>query len=180
MQVQLGPGDFAVLHAGSSPATPYKRYPALQLAAVARELWSREQLPSLVTSGPDPEERALARRVVAASGGAARLAPDTTDLSELALLLAQARVAVGGDTGPLHLASLVGTPVVQLLGPTDPVENAPWRETASRQLRVPIACSPCRRGCPEATCMQRIAPAAVAEAAQELIARRRSSALRAS
>jgi ADP-heptose:LPS heptosyltransferase len=35
----------------------------------------------------------------------------------------------------MHVASLVGTPVVQLLGPTDPIENAPWRETPSRSLR---------------------------------------------
>jgi len=162
---------FAVLHAGSSARTPYKRYPADRLAAVARALLAREGIRSLVTSGPDAGERELARAVVAGSQGAAELAPETADLDQLAALLAQARVAIGADTGPLHLAASVGTPVVQLLGPTDPVENAPWSRAASRQLRVPLACSPCRRGCPEATCMKLLAPEAVAGAAGELLRR---------
>ena len=41
------------------------------------------------------------------------------ELGDLAALLAVCRLYVGGDTGPMHTASLVGTPVVQLLGPTD-------------------------------------------------------------
>jgi ADP-heptose:LPS heptosyltransferase len=67
------------------------------------------------------------------------------------------------------VASLVGTPVVQLLGPTDPVENAPWRETPARSLRVGLACSPCRRGCAAAPCLRTLAPEAVIAAARELL-----------
>ena len=78
----------------------------------------------------------------------------------------------------MHVASLVGTPVVQLLGPTDPVENAPWGETPSRQVRVPIACSPCRRGCAAATCMRSISPDAVLAAARELLSLGGATALR--
>ena len=74
--------------------------------------------------------------MVAASGGAARLAPRTADLGELGALLSACRLYVGGDTGPMHVASLVGTPVVQLLGPTDPIENAPWPDTPSRSVRA--------------------------------------------
>lgn len=168
-----GPG-FAVLHPGSSAGTPYKRYPAQRLAEVARELFEREGLRSRVTRGSDPVERDLAQQVVNAAQGAAELAPETADLAELAELLAGARVVIGADTGPLHLASTVGTPVVQLLGPTDPVENAPWARTPSRQLRVGLSCSPCRRGCPEATCMNLLAPAAVVGAARELLQRPRA------
>jgi ADP-heptose:LPS heptosyltransferase len=64
----------------------------------------------------------------------------------------------------------VGTPVVQLLGPTDPVENAPWRETPSRQVRIRVPCSPCRRGCAAATCMRGIPSDAVLAAARDLLA----------
>ena len=70
----------------------------------------------------------------------------------------------------MHVASAVGTPVVQLLGPTDPVENAPYPGTPSRTLRVQIGCNPCRRGCAAATCMRVIPAAAVLEAARELLA----------
>jgi heptosyltransferase-1 len=158
------------LHPGTSDATPWKRYPVRGFAEVARALAKQEGLPSIVTSGPGRDDAALARAVVEAAGGAARLAPETRSLSELAVLLASCRLAIGGDTGPLHVAALVGTPVVQLLGPTDPVENAPWPGTPSRSLRVPLACSPCRRGCPAALCMRMIRPQAVVAAARELLA----------
>jgi ADP-heptose:LPS heptosyltransferase len=68
--------------------------------------------------------------------------------------------------------------VLQLLGPTDPVENAPWGETPSRQLRVPLPCSPCRSGCPAVTCMRSLSPDAVLAAARELLAPRGAQALR--
>jgi ADP-heptose:LPS heptosyltransferase len=107
---------------------------------------------------------------VAAADGAARRAPATASLADLAALFTCARLYVGSDTGPMHIASLVGTPVVQLLGPTHPVENRPWEETPSRTVRVPVACSPCRRGCSAATCMQVIGAELVVAAARELLA----------
>jgi ADP-heptose:LPS heptosyltransferase len=123
-----------------------------------------------VLAGATPGERALAESIVAASSGAAELAPATPTLGDLAALLEQCRLYVGGDTGPMHVASLVGTPVVQILGPTDPIENAPWVDTPSRSVRTPVACSPCRRGCAAATCMRRVAPETVVEAARALLA----------
>jgi ADP-heptose:LPS heptosyltransferase len=106
---------------------------------------------------------------VAASQGAATLAPRTPTLGDLASVFAASRLFIGSDSGPLHVASLVGTPVVQLMGPTDPVENAPWSGTPSRQVRLPVLCSPCRSGCPAATCMRSITPDAVLAAARELL-----------
>ena len=91
-------------------------------------------------------------------------------LGDLAVLFAASRLYIGSDSGPMHVASLVGTPVLQLLGPTDPVENAPWSETASRQVRIRVPCSPCRRGCAAATCMRGISSDAVLAAARELLA----------
>ena len=80
------------------------------------------------------------------------------------------RHLIGSDSGPLHVASLVGTPVVQILGPTDPVQNAPYPETPSRTVHVPLGCSPCRRGCRAVTCMRIVPPAAILAAAAELLA----------
>ena len=48
------------------------------------------------------------------------------DLQELRALIERSRLFVGGDTGPLHLACAVGTPVVALFGPTDPARNGPF------------------------------------------------------
>jgi ADP-heptose:LPS heptosyltransferase len=157
------------LHPGTSAATPYKRWQPERYAEVARAL-GKEGLPCVVTFGPTPEERARAEAVVAAAGGTARLAPESGSLPELAALLERCLVFVGSDSGPLHLASLVGTPVVQLLGPTDPVENEPHPGTPSRTVRAPVPCSPCRRGCSAAVCMRGIESSAVVASVRELLA----------
>ena len=158
------------IHPGASPGKSYKRYAAQHYGEVARLLWRSQGVRSLVIRGADPDEHDLARTVVEASGGAAELAPETDTASDLAALLARCRIFIGADTGPLHLAALVGTPVVQLLGPTDPVQNTPFEGTPSLQLRVPIACSPCRRGCATAPCMALLSPRRVFDAAEELLA----------
>jgi ADP-heptose:LPS heptosyltransferase len=164
-----GPAPIAI-QPGTSASTPHKRWSAEGFAEVARRLRDETGRASIVLAGPEPGGRALAEAVVAAAGGAARLAPATPSLGELGALLACARLYVGADTGPMHVASLVGTSVVQILGPTDPVENAPWPETPARSVRVPVACSPCRRGCAAAACMQRVTPALVLDAARALLA----------
>lgn len=157
------------IHPGTSPGTPHKRWTAAGYAAVAAALQRESGVTSIVTFGPDASERRLAEAVVAASGGAARLAPATASVGELAALFTRCRLYVGSDSGPMHVASLVGTPVVQILGPTDPIENTPWDGTPSRSVRVPVACSPCRRGCAPALCMRLVSPAGVIAAARELL-----------
>jgi ADP-heptose:LPS heptosyltransferase len=164
-----GPAPVAI-HPGTSDATAYKRYTVAGYAAVARALADRQGIASVVSCGPARDDRAFAAAIVAASGGAARAAPDTPSLAELAALFSLSRLYIGGDTGPMHVASLVGTPVVQILGPTDPVENAPYPEAPSRTVRVQIHCNPCRRGCAAATCMRVIPPSAVTDAALALLA----------
>ena len=118
----------------------------------------------------DTNDRAFAEAIVAASGGAARIAPETHSLADLAALFSCSRLYIGGDTGPMHVASLVGTPVVQILGPTDPIENAPFPGVPSRSVRIQIHCNPCRRGCAAVTCMRVIPPSSVIDAASELLA----------
>jgi len=168
---ELGPGPAPLaLHPGTSDATPHKRWTAEGYGAVARALREATGVPSVVSVGPARDDRSFAEAVVEAAGGAARLAPATPGLADLAALFARCRLYLGSDTGPMHVASLVGTPVVQLLGPTDPVENAPWPGTPSRSVRVQIACNPCRRGCAAAPCMRLLEPAAVVAAARALLA----------
>ncbi len=166
----LGDGPApVVIHPGTSDATPYKRWSAAGYAAVARAL-ANEGVRCLVSSGPARSDREMAEGVLAAAGDAAQPAPATPTLLDLAALFARSRLYLGADSGPMHVAALVGTPVVQLLGPTDPVENAPYPGTPSRSLRVQIACNPCKRGCDAATCMRSIPEQAVLRAVRELLA----------
>lgn len=113
---------YAVLNPGASRRQAYKKPPAPLFAAAAETLAARNIRPIVVYG---PGEEADAESVVAGSNGVARRAPATT-LKSLAALLHGARVFVGGDSGPLHLACGVGCPVVGLYGPTDPIVNAPW------------------------------------------------------
>lgn len=157
------------INPGTSRGAPHKRYTVTGYAEIAKGL-AREGFRSVVTWGPVPEEESFARAIVEASEGAADLAPPTPSLMALAALLAECRLYVGSDTGPMHISSLVGTPVVQLMGPTDPLENTPFEGTPWRRARVEIACNPCRRGCSAAPCMSLIPPAKVLREALSLLA----------
>lgn len=114
---------FAVLSPGASRAQAYKKPPAALLIAACRRL-AALGVGALVVHGPG--EQADARLVVEGAGAAARLAPPT-DLAALAWLLGRARLFVGGDSGPLHMACATGCPVLGIYGPTDPSVNRPWR-----------------------------------------------------
>jgi lipopolysaccharide heptosyltransferase I len=116
------PGAFAIVNGGA--AWPNKRWPAVRFGRLAAWLAERHALQSVVLWGPG--EEALAGEIVAASHGAAVLAP-LTSLADLVALARAARLFVSGDTGPTYVAAAVGTPVVALFGPTDPVRNGPWR-----------------------------------------------------
>jgi ADP-heptose:LPS heptosyltransferase len=164
------PERFALLHPGTSPKTRYKRWETERFAAVARQLRERAGVPSLVAFGPVAGELAAASAIVAASAGAASLAPPTASLAEFLCLLGRAAVFVGCDSGPMHLASLARTPLVAIFGPTDPVENGPAPGVPSRIVRSDVGCNPCREGCPVRICMRAVEPEAVAAAALALLA----------
>jgi lipopolysaccharide heptosyltransferase I len=112
---------FALINAGA--AWPNKRWPPERFGEVAVFLKEVRGLQPVVLWGPGEED--LARSIVAASGGAARLAPSTR-LGDLVELARAAALVISGDTGPLHIATAVGTPTVAIFGPTDPRRNGPW------------------------------------------------------
>jgi heptosyltransferase-1 len=115
---------YALLNPGA--AWPNKRWPAGRFGEVASVLAGRHALLPVVLWGPG--EEAIARRIVETSVGAAVLAPPTT-IADLLALARDARLMVSGDTGPLHVAGAVGTPLVAIFGPTDPARNGPWAES---------------------------------------------------
>jgi heptosyltransferase-1 len=102
---------------------PNKRWPPEWYGDIARRLREKHDLRSVVLWGPG--EESLARIVVRSSGGAAALA-EATDISALMALARSASLFISGDTGPLHIAAAVGTPVVGIYGPTNPARNGPW------------------------------------------------------
>src|SRR5215471_4235956 len=104
-------------------AWPNKRWPAERFGAVASFIRDEAGLTPVVVWGPG--EETLARGVVRVSAGAAIEAPPTS-VTDLVALTRAASLLISGDTGPLHVATAVGTPVVALFGPTDPARNGPY------------------------------------------------------
>ena len=104
-------------------AWPNKRWPPERFGALAGAIRERYGLRSMVLWGPG--EEAAAAAIVAASRGAAEQAPPTR-ITDIVAIAKAATLMVSGDTGPLHIAAAVGTPIVALFGPTRAERNGPW------------------------------------------------------
>jgi heptosyltransferase I len=158
-----------IVHPGTSAKTAYKRWDARKFAEAADLVVSRHGGEVIVTGGPGEEA------IVSETARHMKHKPSIIDgplsLLELAALFETADLYIGGDTGPTHISSFVGTPVAVVFGPTDPVENEPYSGTPFRMVRVPSQCSPCReKTCTRADCFDGITPLMVAQAAGELLA----------
>ncbi len=165
----LADGKLAALAPGAAHAT--KRWPVAHWSALIERLRAAG-FRSVVVGGP--EDRGLAQQLVA--GGAAARAAGEFSLQETGALLARAAVAVSGDTGVMHMATGVGTPVIALFGPT--VEQFgffPYRAPGA-VLQRELPCRPCSATgtatCPlgHHRCLGDITPDDVAAAVASLVA----------
>lgn len=163
--VRSGDSPVIVVHPGTSQFGAYKQWPVERFATVVRNLCEQMRARVVVTWGPG--ERAMAE---GAAGGVrgATVAPETS-LEELAALVRRCDLFIGADSGPLHLASAVGTPVVALFGPKAPARYGPVF-SPRRIVEVPLECRPCRkRRCADPRCMHMVLPQMVFDAASELL-----------
>ncbi len=165
----LADASVAALAPGAAHAT--KRWPLAHWIALAQRLSAAGHRP-IVLGGPD--DRGIALQL-AAQGGV-ESAVGEFSLQETGALLARARVLVSGDTGIMHMATGVGTPVVALFGPTvQQFGFFPYHAT-SVVLQRELGCRPCSStgtpACPlgHHRCLADLAPAEVAAAALRLVA----------
>ena len=170
-----------VLHV--SAGNPFRRWPAASFAALVVDLARRDPRRRFVlTSGPSDAEAARAiagqARERLGAGGLA-VTHGQFEVEELRALAERAAVYIGGDSGPLHIASTTETPVVALFGPTLAERSMPWRAPRWRAEAVdagPLPCRPCRqRTCEpgDFRCLTRIAPEQVVEAVERALAVKR-------
>ena len=158
------PEPFALLHPGAGWAN--KRYPPGWWGKAARQLQGKAGVATWVATARG--EEGLAAEVEAASGGAARVVP-ALDLPTLAALIRRARLMLGGDTGPIHLAQALGTPVVMVMGPTDPERHGPYGAPASAVFKR-LPCSFCYKRLEETKpCLFEVPPRRVVERALEIL-----------
>ncbi|MEM9754135.1 MAG: lipopolysaccharide heptosyltransferase II [Planctomycetota bacterium] len=135
---------YAVLIPGTNWAT--KRWPVEQFAKLAGQL--RERGLMIVSSG-SPNERPLADAV----GADVNLAGQTS-IKQLVTLLRHAAIAVTNDSGPMHIAAAVDTPLLAAFGPTDPRRTGPFARLDD-VVRLTLPCAPClSRSCVHQTCLQ--------------------------
>ena len=153
---------------------PAKRWPAESFAAVARAVSSRRGNCLWLAFGGAAEEKACSDIARLAGGGVVNLAGKTS-LRELMALLKLCRVLLTNDTGPMHVAAALGTPVVAVFGSTAPELTGPGLPGDPRHqvLKSAAPCSPCfRRACPiDLRCLTGTTPDRVVEAVFQALAR---------
>lgn len=155
-----------VIHPGAT--APSRRYPAERFAVVGRRLARKERV-QVVFTGTDAE-KPLVNRVRAAMGSPSFSLAGELNLAEFAALVEAAPVIVSNNTGPVHVAAAVGTPVVDLYALTNP-QHTPW-EVPHRVLSHKVPCAYCYKSvCPRQhhQCLKLIEPDEVVEAAQQLM-----------
>jgi heptosyltransferase-1 len=156
-----GIGEFAILNPGAGWGA--KQWPPQRYGQVAQAI-AKCGIQSIVNYGPG--ETDLVREVEQASGSTAR--GMQSSISELIALTRRAKLFIGGDTGPLHLAAALKIPVVAIFGPTDPARNGPYG-TVSVVLRNPASTTSHARNSRSDEAMLAISAEDVVDAARNLL-----------
>lgn len=162
-------GAFILIHPTSRWL--FKCWPVDKVAALADALEERG-LPVLFTSGPDAQERAMVEAIRVRAARPLRSVAGRLSLKELAALLGRARLFIGMDSAPMHMAAAMGTPVVALFGPSGQDIWGPWM-TPYRVISSDHTCRPCGQdgcgGSKRSDCLETIPVQQVLDAALELL-----------
>jgi len=177
---RLPPGaPYVVLHPGNSHIARGKAnlraWPLQHWRRLAENLAARHPDLRVVLIG-EKAERSYLSPLIEALPGLVDLC-GATSLPELVTVIRDARLVISTDTGPSHLAAVLGTPLITLFGPSDPSMTGPWDSGRGdiRVLRRDLPCSPCvhRRDygtCSHRRCMQELTPAWVLGQSLEVLA----------
>ncbi len=135
---------FVILAVGAN--WPNKCWPLPHFAQLVDILYNDNIIPVIIGS---PKEKQAYAEIAAQTQIPPIDLTGKTSLKQLAHITKSAKAFVGGDTGPMHLAAALGTPVAGLFGPTDTTRNGPYG-TKHNALVVSSDCAGCwRRKCPK-------------------------------
>lgn len=166
---ELNPG-FIVVHPGTG--APVKQWPVRRWANVIDKINRRTGLPVVLTGSDD--ERVVCDEIVACADTEPLNFAGETTLFTLAELFRQANLILGVDSGPLHLATAVGTRSIHLFGPSDRIRYGPWgRQSQHRVISAGMRCPQCGDLSPDRPsgcgCMVGIGSGTVASVAIEML-----------
>ncbi|MDP2046002.1 MAG: lipopolysaccharide heptosyltransferase I [Deltaproteobacteria bacterium] len=153
-----------VLHPGARWVS--KLWPPASWASLAE--WFHEQGFQVAVTG-STADRELVTSIAAQCRAPLLNLAGRTSLAQLAGILRKARIAVTTDTGAMHLAAALGTPVAALFGPTAPWRTGPFSE-GHQVVRLGLPCSPCfKRQCPAPRCLNELSPEMVEAACEKIL-----------
>ncbi len=154
------------IHAGTNPKAVFKRWMPGHYAQLADRLIRELHATVIFSWGPEELESVEAIRKEMTEQSV--LGPETESLTQLGELFKHCDLYLGGDTGPMHIASLMGTPVLVIYGPTDPVLHEPLGR--HKKVRKEVGCNPCRnRSCKDLKCLKIITVEDVFKATKEIL-----------
>lgn len=164
-----------VIHPGSGGYSLARRWDAARFATLADALSERYNAQIILVGGPNDD----ADSVKSAMKSTPLDLTGKTSLAQLAGVIQSADLYIGADSGVMHLAASVGTPVVAIFGPSNPDAWSPWTpQSKSIVVRSAPECSPCsyvghsiglREGCPARTCMRMVTVNHVLNAVQQIL-----------
>jgi heptosyltransferase-2 len=147
---------------------PAKRWPAPKFAELARMFQIKANAEIIIIGSQDEIE--IARSIAALMEKEPLILAGKTTLRQLLGLISQATLFVTNDSGPMHMANALKTPVVAIFGPTDPRMTGPFQQP-SVVIKKDVPCWPCLyRSCPyDHRCMMKIEPEEVFAASQNFL-----------
>ncbi|MCA9912257.1 MAG: WecB/TagA/CpsF family glycosyltransferase [Anaerolineae bacterium] len=168
-----------VIHAGSGGYSLARRWEPENFAAVADDLIENRGAEIVLVGTPGDN----ADEVESLMQHPAQNLSGKTSLTQLADVIRSADLYIGADSGVMHLAAAVRTPMIAIFGPSTHEASGPWTPNGKVVvLRSAPECSPCsyvghgvglREGCPARTCMRMVTPAEVLQTAEAMLAQGR-------
>ena len=156
-----------IIHPGTSKFGSFKQWSAESYTLLADMILDRHKVNVILTWGPC--ELDVVNEISGSMKQKAIPACETKSIKQLTELIKRATLFIGGDTGPLHIASIMGIPVVGIYGPKDPAIYGPYDGTAI-VIKKDVPCSPCRkRTCGDPICMSTILPEDVFRGVEKLM-----------
>ncbi|MBI4834267.1 MAG: glycosyltransferase family 9 protein [Planctomycetes bacterium] len=163
--------SIVVAHPGVSAFGAYKKWQPENYAVLGDRLIKELKCNFIITGGRG--EEGLIKLIASKMKEQPIINYETTPLSKFTALLKKTDLFVGSDTGPLHLANLIGVPVIALFGPKDPVLYGPYAVGKNNNVtivRKDLPCSPCpKRKCSNPKCMTSITVEDVFNAARRIL-----------
>jgi heptosyltransferase-3 len=165
-------GDTPFVHVHPASRWRFKCWPAEKNAELIDRL-AAQGLQTIVTAAPDPDELALVEKILEKTQSQALNLAGKLSIKELGAVAARARLFIGVDSMPMHLAAAMGVPTVALFGPSGETEWGPWN-TRSSVVSTTHSCRPCGQdGCgggKVSECLTMLPVDAVYAAAKEMLA----------